>query len=108
MTEDSYVDVSWFGFNDIEMKVEAPTEGYVTILQAMHDGWVAYVDGEETEISIVNQCFMGIHVMPGEHDIVMKFRPKEFFVGMSITVIYIITMIVVWLKTIYFNYKKTN
>ena len=57
MTADDIVDVSWFGFNSIQMTVDAPTEGYVTVLQAKHNGWKAYVDGEEKEISLINNCF---------------------------------------------------
>ena len=36
MTSDGTVDVSWFGFNSIQMTVDAPTEGYVTLLQSKH------------------------------------------------------------------------
>lgn len=98
MTKDSYVDVSYFGFNDIEMTVNAPSEGYVALLQTKHDGWSTYVDGEEKEISLVDQCFMGIHLNAGEHTIVMKFRPKEFFIGAILTGIYVLVLFILKIK----------
>ena len=77
MTSDGTVDVSWFGFNSIQMTVDAPTEGYVTLLQSKHSGWTAYVDGKKADISTVNRCFMGLHVTRGKHTITMKFRPVQ-------------------------------
>lgn len=95
MTSDKIVDVSWFGFNSIQMTVNAPTEGYVTVLQSKHKGWTAYVDGEQTEINLVDNCFMGLHVTEGEHTIEMRFRPKEWFVGGILSVGYLgVTLIV--------------
>lgn len=103
MTEDGNVNVSLFSFNDIKMSVEAPTEGYVVVLQAKHDGWEAYVDDKEVEISLINNCFMGIRLDSGSHDIVMKFRPKDFLVGGVFSIIYISILAI--LSCIYF-YKK--
>ena len=97
MTSDGIVDVSWFGFNSIQMTVEAPTEGYVTVWQSKDKGWKAYVDGEEEEISLINNCFMGVHVSEGQHTILMKFRPMEWFVGAAITACYDLLVVVMLL-----------
>ena len=97
MTSDGTVDVSWFGFNSIQMTVDAPTEGYVTLLQSKHSGWTAYVDGKKADISTVNRCFMGLHVTRGKHTITMKFRPVEWFIGVGFSVLYVIVMVVVFI-----------
>lgn len=104
MTEDKYTDVDWFGFNSIQMTVEAPTEGYVTILQAMHDGWTVYVDGQKQEIDEINRCFMGILLEKGNHTIVLKFRPKDFFFGAGITALFGICFVIEFF--IWKRYKK--
>ena len=103
MTKDDYVDVSYFGFNDITMTVNAPSEGYVTLLQTKHDGWSAYVDGEKQDISLVDQCFMGIHLDAGEHTIVMKFRPKEFFIGAILTGMYFVFVLILKIKLLLYR-----
>ena len=105
MTIDNIVDVSWFGFNSIQMTVDAPTEGYVTVLQAKHKGWTAYVDGEKTEIATINNCFMGLHVSKGTHTIVMKFRPKEWFIGGAISALYVMVLFVMLIRR---GRKKKN
>lgn len=97
MTSDGTVDVLWFGFNSIQMTVDAPTEGYVTLLQSKHSGWTAYVDGKKADISTVNRCFMGLHVTRGKHTITMKFRPVEWFIGVGFSVLYVIVMVVVFI-----------
>ncbi len=87
-TKDAHVTVSEFGFNDIRMEADAPAAGYVTLLQAKHDGWTAYVDGRETEIALIDNCFMGIAVEPGSHSIELRFRPAEFYVGLALSALY--------------------
>lgn len=89
------VNVKRFGFNDIEMEVQAPSEGYVTILQAKHKGWKAYVDGEEVAISLINGNFMGLHLEEGAHTVELKFRPAEFFIGAFISGMFCIVFLAV-------------
>lgn len=93
MQKDDYVDVKSFRLNSITMKVNADRGGYLSLLQAWHSGWNAYVDGEKVDISKINNCFMGIRLQPGEHEILMQFRPKEFFIGLIITGGYYIVLI---------------
>lgn len=106
MAQDKYAYVNRFGFNDIDICVDAPVEGYVMVLQAYHDGWSAYVDGKKAEISLVDQCFMGIRVDPGEHTVEMRFRPKDFFAGVIITNIYLVITVLVWM--VYFRTKRKD
>lgn len=95
MKSDGVTKVKKFGFNDIEMEVDAPSEGYVTILQAKHHGWKAYLDGEEADVSLVNGTFMGVHVDEGVHTIELKFRPTEFFIGALLSGMYCVAFAVV-------------
>lgn len=105
MTTDNIVDAYRFGFNSIQMIVDVPTEGYVTVLQAKHKGWTAYVDGEKTEIATINNCFMGLHVSKGTHTIVMKFRPKEWFIGGARSALYVMVLFVMLIRR---GRKKKN
>lgn len=110
MASDGVTNLSWFGFNSIQMTVDAPTEGYVTILQSKHDGWTAYIDGKPVEISLVNNSFMGIHVTAGKHAIIMKFRPQEWFIGGVLSALYWVTATVMlvgyWKKKKYMQKAK--
>lgn len=105
ITSDPCVNVSKFGFNNIEMSLNAPTEGLLTILQAKHDGWIAYVDGKKAQIASVNNCFMGLHLDKGEHTVILKFRPKEFFIGTIISIGYLLSLLIMFLQ---YNLTKKN
>lgn len=98
MQRDKYVDINSFGFNDIFMTVNAPSEGYVTILQTWYKGWKAYLDGDEVPISVVDNCFMGIRVSEGEHEIKLEFRPFDFYVGAVISGLFFIALCVMIIK----------
>lgn len=93
-TKDSNTETTHFDFNNIGIRVEAPDDGYVTILQAWHKGWKLYVDGEKKEISLVDGCFMGVPVSQGIHNIELKFRPTEFYIGCCITIIYLAILVI--------------
>ncbi len=92
MQRDEYVNIDSFGFNDITMRVDAPTDGYVTLLQAKYNGWKAYVDGVETVISTVDNCFMGVKVSEGKHSIIFKFRPTDFYIGATISFLFVVLL----------------
>lgn len=89
---DEYVNITSFSFNDIAMTVDAPTDGYVVILQAKYNGWKVYVDGVEAEISTVDNCFMGVRVTEGKHGIVLKFRPIDFYIGAAISLLFAVLL----------------
>ena len=108
MLKDEYVNIDKFGFNDMLLNVNAPSEGYVTILQAKYSGWRAYVDGVETEIALVDNCFMGVKVAEGEHTVEMKFTPIDFYIGLSITGIFYISLLSVIVLEVVNKKKRTN
>lgn len=105
MPKDEYVNIDAFSFNDISMTVNAPTEGYVTILQAKYDGWKAYVDGVEVPITTVDNCFMGIKVSEGKHEITLQFRPIDFYIGATISCLFLVVLCCVIIRHCFL--KKT-
>ena len=96
--KDDYIDKIHFDFNNIDICIDAPDNGYVTILQAWHKGWKLYIDGEKSDIALVDGCFMGVPVSQGLHKIELKFRPVDFYVGCGITMVYIIVLIMMIYK----------
>jgi hypothetical protein len=104
MTADPCVNVSYFGLNRIELTVNAPSAGVLTFLQSAHKGWSAYIDGEKEEIQTVNRCFMGLLMDEGEHTVVMKFRPKDFYAGAVVSIGYLLAVlaagICTWLERV--------
>ncbi len=83
------VDVKWFRFNSLSATVTAPSAGVLTVLQADYPGWEAYVDGKKTEIIEVDGCFIGVPVDQGQHEVVLKFRPADLYIGAAVTCLYV-------------------
>ncbi len=94
MIRDNYVTLRNFSHNDVSLNVQAPSAGYVVLLQSDYPGWSACVDGQPINIQTVNGCFIGIPVNQGEHEISLKFRPIDFYIGAGITALYLLILIV--------------
>lgn len=92
MIKDNYVTLKDFSHNDISLNVQAPSAGYVVLLQSFYPGWSARVDGQSIDIQTINGCFIGIPVSQGEHEISLKFRPIDFYIGTGITVLYLLIL----------------
>ncbi len=108
MKKDRYVEMNAFGFCDISMTVNAPTEGYVTILQTHYNGWKAYVDGVKVPISTVDNCFMGIKVSEGVHEITLEFRPVDFYIGLTISGLFCLTVCVIGIRFYMIKRKRVS
>lgn len=108
MQNDSYVTINSFGFHDISMTVNAPTDGYVSVLQTRYSGWKAYVDGVEVPICTVDNCFMGIKVSEGAHEIVLKFRPVDFYIGITISGLFGIALCVMIIRCCLTKRKRVS
>ena len=94
-TSDRNTKIDGFTFNAINIKVNAPTDGIVTVLQAKYPGWNAYVDGVKTDIAEIDGCFIGVPVTEGEHKIELRFRPIDFYVGVAVSLAF--CMLFCWL-----------
>lgn len=65
------------------------------------EGWTAFVDGEERLLEICNIGFMSLVLTEGEHDIILKYTPQGFELGIIITICGLVFCII-WI--IYSNY----
>lgn len=80
--------VDYFYPNNISVSTNADQAGYLVLLQNKYPGWRVYIDGTEKEIELVNGAFMGVYIESGNHRVVFKFRPIDFFAGIGLSVIY--------------------
>jgi uncharacterized membrane protein YfhO len=73
------------GTNRVECTVEADSDKILCVAAPMINGWKAYIDGEETDIMLVNSMYMGISVPKGHHEIVFKYMTPGIQVGVIIS-----------------------
>ena len=50
------------------------------------EGWTAYVDGKEQEITPIGDAFIGLELDAGKHDIELKYSPEGFGTGLLISI----------------------
>jgi hypothetical protein len=50
-------------------------------------GWIANIDGEETNILRANYILRALEIPQGNHEIVFEFKPKSYFIGNTIMLI---------------------
>jgi hypothetical protein len=68
-------------------EIDAATgrQGLLVISEQFFPGWEALIDGARTEIFRVNGALMGIVVPSGTHHITVRFFPRPYRIGLSIT-----------------------
>lgn len=80
------VQLTSYAPNKLEYSMNAASDGFVVFSEIYYpDGWVATVDGKESEIARVDYVLRGMKVPAGKHTVVFEFRPKPFVVGEKIS-----------------------
>ncbi len=70
------------------------------------EGWKAYIDGKETQIINTDFILRGIVVPPGEHKIVMVFRPDSIYKGRKIALVGSILVVLMFILALGLEFKK--
>jgi hypothetical protein len=63
----------------------APTPGLLVFSEIWDPGWQATVDGVPTAILRANGIFMAVPLEPGNHEVVFRYLPPHFWLGVAIT-----------------------
>jgi hypothetical protein len=80
------VESARYGIQDLQLRVSATGSNLLVLSETYYPvGWKAFIDGMPTEIYRVNYLFRGIVVPPGEHTVTMKFEPRGFYLGRTIS-----------------------
>ena len=68
-------------------------------------GWQAWIDGQQTEVFEANLFSKGIFVPPGSHEVVLRYLPRHFFWGLSLSVFTIITIAIAMIIVVSYRRK---
>ena len=71
----------------VEVRVDAPRDGYLVLADAAYPGWRARVDGDPAVIETANAFFRAIPVTAGRHAVVFSFEPTSWTAGVGISVL---------------------
>jgi len=64
--------------DELVLKVNVPTEGYLSFIDNWDRDWEATVDSKITPIERLFGVFKSVRLPPGEHQVIFAYRPKLF------------------------------
>lgn len=81
------LNITSFEDTRIEGTINVPTGMSVMSTSIPYDdGWHIYVDGEEKELIRISDSLLAVEISEGSHEVVMKYMPKCFVVGLFISI----------------------
>jgi hypothetical protein len=81
----------------LKVKTASSADGLLVVSQSYADGWVAYVDGERTDVIRTNHALQGVPLAAGEHVVELKYEPASLAIGLKLTGFAIIAILFIWL-----------
>jgi hypothetical protein len=71
---------------EIDLDVTMNQDGYLVLSEINYPGWVAYVNGHKRQLLTGNYIFRVLPLSNGTHDVVIRYEPTSFKIGLAITV----------------------
>ncbi|MDZ4718183.1 MAG: YfhO family protein, partial [Roseiflexaceae bacterium] len=71
--------------DSITLQTRLTQPGWLVLSETYNPNWQATVDGKPATISPTNIFLQGVALTPGEHQIVFRYRSKELFLGMYVS-----------------------
>lgn len=62
-----------------------PATGLLVLSEIWDPGWRATVDGVPADVLRTNGVFMAVPLQPGDHEVVFRYLPPHFWLGVAIT-----------------------
>jgi hypothetical protein len=75
------------GPNHLEIRMDAPTAGWLLLSDSWYPGWRASVDGRRVQILPANYLFRAVPLEAGEHVVVFQYQPISFWLGLVISLV---------------------
>ena len=87
----SKAEIRYYGPRKVKIRADMDTDGIMVLTDVMYPGWRAYVDNEESRIYRVNGLVRGVFLTSGSHEIIFKYDPLSFKMGLLISMISVLT-----------------
>jgi uncharacterized membrane protein YfhO len=68
-----------------EVSINHSGDGLLFVSDSYYLGWEAFVDGRQTKIYRANYNFRAVIVPAGEHQVVFKYKPQSFKIGLYLS-----------------------
>ncbi len=82
--------------NALAVVVQTPAPAYLVLSEVYYPGWEATIDGEPAPIYRANTAFRAVYIAePGEHTVLLAFRPPTVSIGLAITGVTLAALVVI-------------
>ncbi len=92
--------------NELKYDVKSDKGGVVVFSEVYYPGWTATVDGKPVEVGRVNYILRAINVKPGNHKVVLTFRPTTVKVTETIAYIGYALLVATLLLLVWREYRR--
>ena len=82
--------------NEIQVETNTKKRGILIVSESSYPGWEVFVDGQKEEILWLDLLFQGVDLEPGKHSILFKFRPRNFSLFLSISLLSSSILFALW------------
>jgi hypothetical protein len=80
------------GTSHARVTIDAPHDGILVLRQQASRGWSMTVDGEPAKPQVIDGFFRGVLLTKGHHEVVWKYDPPLFFIGVAMTLVTLIAL----------------
>ena len=94
------VTVSRYEPQRVELKATLKHPGIVVLSDILYPGWRLKIDGRPAPILRTNRMMRGAAVKAGEHTLVYVFDPLSFRIGITVTVLALLTLAVLLVRPV--------
>ncbi len=81
----------------LRVNIETQKDGFLFLADSWYPGWIARVDGVETQIYRADSLFRAIHVQPGAHIVEFLYRPNSFSFGAGVSFLSLVSLVFIFL-----------
>ena len=96
-----------YKLNQLVYESNNSNDGFAVFSEIYYEnGWDVFIDNVKVDLHNVNYVLRGLNIPKGTHRVTFKFNPSVVKTGSNISLISTISLILITLGLITFNYKK--
>lgn len=80
---------------DFHLDAQLASNAWIIVSETAWKGWRATIDGRDAPLSFGNHAFLAVRVPAGHHEVMLRYRPRSFFIGLALTLMTLIALVVV-------------
>ncbi len=94
--------------NELHYDVSSKNGGVLVFSEIYYPGWTATVDGQAVEIGRVNYVLRAINMQPGNHKVVLEFKPTSITTTETIAYVSLAILLLTTIAAIFYALKQNK